>query len=480
MKPIIIFSVFICFLISRNCVSQILPSDSGSYSFVGNRTIIFVDSSRSNRNISSLVYYPSESEGSGAPVLQGNLYPVISFGHGFTLNPNLYVSLYRHLASWGYIVIAPSTETGFFPSHINFARDLVFVLKDMKRKGRSSGDIFYQVIDSLNTGVFGHSMGGGCSFLAGSLDSNISAISSLAAANTNPSSISAASGIKKPVQLLSGQRDSIASYWTNQLPHFNNSFPFKQIINLKGGNHSQFHLVPGLDDLVDNAATISRIEQQRLTKYYVTSFFNLFLKNDTSYKKFLYGTEAQNDTAVIQQYVNFELKSLIQGFYNENLRIMRNDSVRIYIRNNSSPYIIRDSSINVLNDSGYCTFGFDRTNENEKYFLQIIHRNSVETWSSVGGLTFWLSGSSYDFTSDSSGAFGNNLFLKGDRYCIYNGDVNRDNVIDLQDLGLTDNDVFYFKTGYVNSDLTGDLITDSDDLAITDNNALLFISAIIP
>lgn len=480
MKLIISFSIYLCFLISSHSVSQVIPSDSGSYFFVGNRTVIFVDSSRSNRNISSLVYYPSESEGSGTPVLQGNQYPVISFGHGFTLNPNLYVSLYRHLASWGYIVIAPSTETGFFPSHINFARDLAFVLKDMKRKGRSAGDIFYQVIDSLNTGVFGHSMGGGCSFLAGSLDSNIKAISTLAAANTNPSSISAASLIKNPVQLLSGQRDSIASYWTQQLPHFNNSFPFKQIINLKGGNHSQFHLIPGLDDLVDNAATISRIEQQRLTKYYVTSFFNLFLKNDTSYKKFLYEAEAQNDTAVIQQYVNFELKSLIQGFYIENLQVMRNDTVRIYVRNYTSPYVIRDSSINVINDSGYCTFGFDRTNENENYFLQIIHRNSVETWSAAGGLTFSLSGSSYDFTSDESSAFGNNLILKGDRYCIYNGDVNRDNVIDLHDLGITDNDVFNFETGYINTDITGDFLTDSEDLAITDNNAFLFISAVIP
>ena len=60
------------------------------------------------------------SEGLNAPVLTGNKYPLISFGHGFTLNPNLYVSLYRHLASWGYIVIAPSTETGFSPGKIIF------------------------------------------------------------------------------------------------------------------------------------------------------------------------------------------------------------------------------------------------------------------------------------------------------------------------------------------------------------------------
>ncbi|MBK6875994.1 MAG: dienelactone hydrolase family protein [Ignavibacteria bacterium] len=177
---------------------------------------------------------------------------------GFTLNPNLYVSLYRHFASWGYVVIAPSTETGFSPNHTNFALDLAFVLKDMKRRNTLASDIFFGVIDTTVTGVFGHSMGGGCSVLAGSFDTSIAAVASLAAANTNPSSITAANSIKAPQLYLSGQRDSIASYWTQQLPHYNNSYPFKQIVNIKGGNHSYFHLIAGLDDLVDNSATITR------------------------------------------------------------------------------------------------------------------------------------------------------------------------------------------------------------------------------
>jgi len=147
------------------------PSDSGSFQYVGNQTITFIDTERNNRNIQSLVYYPGTSEGNNAPInLSGGRYPVISFGHGFTLNPNIYIHLFRHLASWGYIVIAPVTETGFSPSHLEFAKDLVFVLKDMKRKNASTGDFFYNSADTNQTGVFGHSMGGGCSFLAGSLD----------------------------------------------------------------------------------------------------------------------------------------------------------------------------------------------------------------------------------------------------------------------------------------------------------------------
>lgn len=468
------------FIESVNIYSQTIPSDTGHINFVGNVTVTFIDSSRSNRNISSLVYYPAVSEGNGAPVLQGNKYNIISFGHGFTLSPNLYVSLYRHLASWGYIVIAPSTETGFFPSHINFARDLAFVIKDMKRKGKSTGDLFFDVTDSLFAGVFGHSMGGGCSFLAASIDTNIKAVSSLAAANTNPSSISAASLIKSPVQLLSGQRDSIASYATNQLPHYRNANPFRHIINIFGGNHSQFHLIPGLDDLVDNPAAISRIEQQRITKYYITSFFNLFLKNDTAYKKFLYGNIAESDTSVNFLYDNFYLNALIQGFYNNINGKMIKDTVKVYLRSTVTPYLKTDSAYSVINDSGYCALGFKNANGNENYFLHLHHRNSIETWSKAGGLNFDLRRAGYNFTMDSSSAFGNNLVRKGQRFCIYGSDINQDGVSDLQDVVIADNDAYNFSSGYINSDLTGDMITDADDLSLADNNAFLYVSKILP
>lgn len=460
--------------------AQTAPSDSGYIQFAGNRTIIFTDSSRSNRNISSVVYYPSIAEGSNTPLLTGSKYPVISFGHGFTLNPNLYVSLFRHLASWGYIVIAPSTETGFSPSHLNFAKDLSFVLKDMKRKGRTSGDFFYNSVDTNNTGVFGHSMGGGCSFLAGSLDSTIKAVSSLAAATTNPSSVTAINLIRCPVQLLSGQRDSIASYSTNQLPHFNNAFPFKQIINLKGGNHSQFHQIAGLDDLVDNAATISRAEQQRLTRRYVTSFFNLFLKNDTASKNFLYGTSAGSDTGVIMQFRNFRLNAFIQGFYDPALNSMTSDTAVVYLRNDFPPYIITDSSKSVLNSSGYGEFSFSRASAGISYYYQFKHRNSLETWSRSGGEIFSLSESEYNFSDNIFKAYGNNLKLKGTKYCIFNGEVNTDGIIDLTDLIIVFNEVTNITSGYNITDITGDNFTDLSDLIVVYNNASDFVAKIIP
>lgn len=298
MKTFSRFFVLCIFLCATISVAQPIPSEPGSYQFVGNRTITFVDPDRNNRNIPSLVYYPATSEGANTPIIAGDNFAIVSFGHGFTLNPNLYAAIYRHLASWGYIVIAPNTETGFSPSHLIFAQDLSFVLKDVKKRNSINADFFFNTADTIKLGVFGHSMGGGCSFLAGSLDPNIKAISSMAAANTNPSSIAVMNQINVPVQLLSGQRDSIASYWTQQIPHYNNANPFKQIINVIGANHNFFVSVAGIHDLFDNPALITRPEQQRITRHYVTSFFNVYLKNDTSYITYLYGNIAQGDSAV--------------------------------------------------------------------------------------------------------------------------------------------------------------------------------------
>ncbi len=460
--------------------SQTVPSDSGHIQFVGNRSVTLVDATRNNRNIPALVYYPAVSEGQGTPVLQGGRYPAVSFGHGFTLNPNLYVALYRHLASWGYIVIAPSTETGFSPSHTNFALDLAFVLRDMKRRNSDISDIFYGVVDTTVSGVFGHSMGGGCSVLAGSFDTSITAIASLAAANTNPSSITAANSIRAPQLYMSGQRDSIASYWTQQLPHYNNSFPFKQIVNIKGGNHSFFHLLPGLDDLVDNPATITRQEQQRLTRRYVTAFFNLFLRNDSAQKTYLYGIQAEADTAVILDYKNLSARILLQGFYSESTMQMRRDTIFLSAKTSLPPYHVQSVAKAYAGANGYCEFKLGGILPGSVYYIQLNHRNSVETWSASGGSTVNLKRPFLDFTSSASVAYGNNLIAVGGVYCIYGGDTNTDGVVDALDLSLADNDAFSVVTGYVNTDVTGDGVVDGADMSLIENNAFAYVQKIIP
>jgi len=171
------------------------------------------------------------------------------------------------------------------------------------------------------------------------------------------------------------------------------------------------------------------------------------------------------------------LTALVEGFWNGSTMV--SDTASLYLRNITSPYAIVDSAKVYLNSSGNVVIPFLNVGSSTKY-LTVKHRNSIETWS-ASRLSFVISDTTdYDFTTAASQAFGDNLTFKLNKYCIYGGDVNQDEVIDATDNSLVDNDANNFVTGYVSTDLTGDNIVDGNDLAITDNNAFNFITVIKP
>lgn len=109
------------------------------------------------------------------------------------------------------------------------------------------------------------------------------------------------------------------------------------------------------------------------------------------------------------------------------------------------------------------------------------HRNTIETWSKSGGESFTQGGvSNFDFTTSAAQAFGSNQVLRLGKYCMWSGDVDQDQLIDINDASITDNDIFNFTTGYVRSDVNGDDIVDLADVSTVDNNSSFFISVIRP
>src|SRR4030095_8001221 len=179
--------------------------------------------------------------------------------------------------------------------------------------------------------------------------------------------------------------------------------------------------------------------------------------------------------------VTLKLTTLIEGFYNQAANKMISDTVMVYIRiSTSAPYTIVDSAKVLLDSLGQVSIDF-RNVKTGSYFIVIKHRNSIETWSKSPG-TNLVQGSTniYDFTISQSQGYGNNLVLKGTRYCIYSGDVNQDEVVDGSDLALIDNDASNFTKGYVVTDVNGDQVVDGSDLSLDDNNASNFVSVIKP
>ncbi|MEO7358345.1 MAG: LamG-like jellyroll fold domain-containing protein [Ignavibacteria bacterium] len=179
-------------------------------------------------------------------------------------------------------------------------------------------------------------------------------------------------------------------------------------------------------------------------------------------------------------------KSLIQGFYDAGSNTTILDTMTCYIRNNSSPYAIIDSAKDYVEAVGTGTFTYNNPGITNLaiYYISILHRNSIETWSSsLIGFDNFGSQASYDFTTDSTKAYGNNVIQINNspvKFANYGGDVNQDGFVDATDAGAIDNDASNFVTGYVNSDVTGDNFVDASDASLVDNNAANFVTKVTP
>jgi len=155
------------------------------------------------------------------------------------------------------------------------------------------------------------------------------------------------------------------------------------------------------------------------------------------------------------------------------------DTLNVQLRYASSPYNLVET---IKGTGGLGTahqFQFSNAVNGTPYYIVVKHRNSIETWS--GHVSSFTSGAlTYNFTTASNQAFGNNMKYVGSLWSFYSGDVNQDDVVDLTDIVSIFNDVSSFTSGYVNTDLTGDLFVDLSDLTIAYNNSADFAHLIRP
>lgn len=206
---------------------------------VGHKQQTFVDPSRGNRNITSEIYYPANVAGNNVAIATGQ-FPVIVFGHGFVMSWSSYDNLWNGIVPNGYIMVFPTTETSFAPSHLDFGKDIAFLVGAMKNENLNSSSAFYNSV-APTSAVMGHSMGGGAAFLAIQFDSSITAIATLAAAVTNPSSITASAFITIPGLAISGGNDCVAPAAQHQIPMYDSlASSCKSFVSIDGASHCQF------------------------------------------------------------------------------------------------------------------------------------------------------------------------------------------------------------------------------------------------
>ena len=180
---------------------------------------------------------------------------------------------------------------------------------------------------------------------------------------------------------------------------------------------------------------------------------------------------------------NFIFTALMQGFYNPESNILIQDTIRVNLRDTAAPYGVLSTSKAYCNTTGQVLLSFGNISYLRNYYLQVIHRNTIETWASstVQFNKFFLGNYRFDVT-DTSVLGSNELIVETSpvRYGMYSGDVNQDGSIDLNDVLSVYNAATIFSSGYITDDVTGDDLADLNDILIAYNNSAAFVAAVRP
>ncbi len=178
--------------------------------------------------------------------------------------------------------------------------------------------------------------------------------------------------------------------------------------------------------------------------------------------------------------ITLNLTALLEGFYNSSTNNSTRDTITVFLRNTSSPFLSVDSAKIVQDSLGNSISNFMNA-PTGLYYIVIKHRNHLETWSRNGGENL-VKGSefTYDFTDSPTKAYGNNLKLKGTKWCIWAGDTNSDQFLDGSDVSICHNDASIGQQGYIITDLNGDNFADGEDVSIVFNNSSLGVGVSHP
>ena len=204
-------------------------------------------------------------------------WPVVVFAHGYLATPASYRETLRRLAAEGYVVIAPETSRILFPDHSRVADNMRAALTWLTAESEQPATLFTDAIRTDGFGAAGHSTGGGAALLAAARDPRVVAVSTLAAADTAPSSLDVVDRIRGAVQFACGSDDEITRLDEHQRPLFAKVTAAKQLVVLKGGSHCGF-----LDDdpPLGDSGSLDRGQQLELARGLMTSWFAVHLKGD--------------------------------------------------------------------------------------------------------------------------------------------------------------------------------------------------------
>ncbi|WP_145407646.1 poly(ethylene terephthalate) hydrolase family protein [Paenibacillus xylanexedens] len=233
------------------------------------------------------IYYPTKLES------ESKSYPVVVVANGSGLPASKYPALQKHLASWGFVVIA--TEETY--SWNGFGAEMSLRHLNMLNNTENIGDehnIFYKKIDLENVGITGHSQGGVGVFNA--ITANKHGETYKAGVALSPTKMDLAdnlewrydvSGIRIPMLLLSSS-DEKAYVDPSSLKDIYNYLPHDQLKVMATRNGAEHN------------------DMLYFSDGYVTAWFMWHLQGDTEAEKAFIGEKAEilNNKLYQNQHIN--------------------------------------------------------------------------------------------------------------------------------------------------------------------------------
>jgi fermentation-respiration switch protein FrsA (DUF1100 family) len=230
---------------------------------VGTTQLMLVDASRPtmpngtypgapDRSLPTIVWYPADAAGTDVPVAgAGKPFPLVVFSHALGSTADQSVQYTSHLASHGYVVVAPAypLSTLLAPGGPTVADtpaqagDVSFLIDTFLGFSADPANRFAGAIDGERIAATGHS-GGGITTLVVAYDAGVRDPRIKAAIPLAPPSCWFQQGwfgaVTVPLLILQGDADLLVDFTMNAHAIYERANPPKSLVRIAGGNHIGF------------------------------------------------------------------------------------------------------------------------------------------------------------------------------------------------------------------------------------------------
>lgn len=204
--------------------------------------------------------------------------PLVAFAHDWTKSSRYYTETLRHLASWGFMVVSPDTDSGLLVNTTTYAENLSRAIESAAYATIGRGTAF---ADVRHIALFGNGIGAGVATVLASYRTDIEAVVAAFPKAVAPSAAQRSTLVDASGLILSAvnSEDSSESSWLGQMwkgPVIHRRLPSAE----NDGLVERGPLLKGVGLTTGHHAT------QILTRQYATGFLLATVGQDDSYEAF--------------------------------------------------------------------------------------------------------------------------------------------------------------------------------------------------